>query len=159
VDPRKHEGELLTRLRSLTTRSPALPDAFDLLARTLASSHAHLTEAETVARDALARWPERAESLQTFGRVLLAQGKAEAFEVLEKAAGLLASRPEVQLDLAEAALMAGHADAASAAITKAQSLLQGVDRKEPRQRLLALAAKLPGAAPTRRGSLQATRPH
>jgi tetratricopeptide (TPR) repeat protein len=131
--------------RSLAHRNPPEGDVLDFLARALAARGDNMDEAEAVARSAVARWPENGAYLDTLGVVLMARGSPEAFGVLERAAAALPARADAQLDLAEAALAAGHPDAAAAALSRADTLDVSSATAANGTRVARLRAKLAAA--------------
>jgi tetratricopeptide (TPR) repeat protein len=147
----RHE-EAVALAEKLGSGSAPSPDALDFLARNLLQAKGDLVLAESRARQAVALAPGRGDLLVTLGEVLLARQSSEAFDVLEKAAAALPDRPNVQADLAEAAVLARHADAARAALAHVEALLSRELDEAVRARLATLRARVaavdaPAAAP------------
>jgi tetratricopeptide (TPR) repeat protein len=134
--------EAVQLARKLAGSATPDPDALDFLARDLLETKGDLTAAERDARAAVASAAGRGDLAITLGEVLLARQSPEAFEVLEKAAAALPERPIVQADLAEAALLARHPDAARAALTRLEALISKTVDDAVRVRLTSLRARI-----------------
>jgi tetratricopeptide (TPR) repeat protein len=150
LDEQGRREDALNKAQSLAASSLIEPDALDFIARATIGAGGDLREAEKAARSAVERSPESGRYLDTLGIVLLALGRSEAFDVLERAAGILPGRAVVQLDLAEAAVAAGHPDAAHAALARADALLRASPAAREMERARALRTTLRAREPAGR---------
>ena len=101
------------------------PEALLYVARSLAARPAAVDEAERVARQTVASWPEHADALELLGNVLMLRGQEEALAWFERAAK---SRPEsaaLQVRLAESAMRFGRLTEAKTAFARVLTMKDG----------------------------------
>lgn len=118
-----HREAAVARARAIVARRPSWAQALDLLASQLCDEAATLPEAESLARRALVEKPETPAYLGTLGRILVAEGQADAgLLLLERAAKAEPADAHLAAELAAARAATGRTAEARKGFERALAL-------------------------------------